>query len=119
MIENALTPEEWAGEPVELTPGFWIHDDGDGVEFYTTAHGSPEKFKLDWWAHAERHAVAALCLNRMPFGFTHYDLVLLRELVDMANDECYKTTCLDKDITSLIVRIASLLPPEPKATMMR
>ena len=56
----------------------------------------------------DRHALAALCLHKQPFGFTSDDVVALQDLAAfVVNDSEYR-----KQALSLAARIAALLPPE-------
>lgn len=111
MIEPALTAAEWSGVVTfNSRDGFAIHDDGDGIEFITH-HDTDEfeKWKLAYWDREAHHAVAALCLRGMPFGFTREDLSLLRGQIYVSRSEGTKVIAMWE---SLADRIEALLPPE-------
>lgn len=102
VYKAALTPEEWTTTPAGKP--FHVCDE------YECAQVDPSD-------HAECHAIAARALAGQPFGFTHADVELLRDLAHGGEHMWinHETDDLmpDPEITSLADRIAALLPPEP------
>ena len=94
-IKPALTPEEWATFQIVV-----IDYDGVLVRVRYLAHMPPGGIM---------QKIAAACLHKQPFGFTHYDLVKLRDALPW-NEES------EAWLNSLIERIQALLPPSPDAT---
>lgn len=80
MIEPALTPDGWRGQ----TPA-----DANEID--------------EWWGTP--HQIAAGCLYGQPFGFTRYDVTLLRHAADFAQPR-------HPELHGLADRIEALLPPE-------
>ena len=87
-IKPALTEKEWAA----LDPD-WFQNGKFGGDNYLT--------------YDQRHAMAAKCLQYMPFGFTREDVESLRTLA--GNDAWWID---DQELSDLADRIEALLPPE-------
>lgn len=129
-VKPALTPEEWLAPRIMFRPGkaqgkaVWM-DEGYGIEILTrpdsTRPHTIRPTKEDWacvfdgsWSvpldAITRHKLAALALHQQPFGFTHEDVDLLREmaLFKMASIEERR---FGVTLESIASRIESLLPP--------
>lgn len=98
-IKTALTAEEWTELEVEdaLVSIFVDHATG-------TLHVYPSQHTNEDCEVSNRHALAALCLHDQPFGFTSYDVVMLRQVACCPH---HKEAC-----ESIADRIEALLPPE-------
>lgn len=116
-IKPALTPEEWANGyelPDPYSHVRVLEDERIGGLMVTVETPADISFE-----GAERHAVAALCLNGQPFGFTWADVDLLRQAAGMAAEEAgafflpemQERVDARMPFDNLADRIASLLPP--------
>jgi hypothetical protein len=105
-MKPALTPKEWEarGTGDDETGDVFVHPDGNEL-CVVLGYG-------DFVGILNRHGVAALALHGMPFGFSHADVNLIREmaLFVMAGREELR---FGVTLSSLADRIAALLPPEP------
>jgi hypothetical protein len=94
-IRPALDPEEWArlhhwvqcydswsDEQSEKTGVGEISAGPDYLTLTSHQHGEIADFS----APTDRHALAALALHGMPFGFTRQDVAALDALLEMAYD---------------------------------
>lgn len=120
-IKPALTPEQWASAPVEITfafasAGFVVFE---GEQLSTNP---PPQIEIN--PETDRHGLAALALYGQPFGFTREDVAHLRGeaswlenenfvggLLGKFEDRGYNTNRI-KGLRSLADRIEALLPPE-------
>jgi hypothetical protein len=98
-VKPALPAEQWADifdpaeDPLFKPFAVWFYPDGD----VTTEHNPLE---------SPRHAAAALCLYKQPFGFTGEDLLGLREIL---RDRDPRPIALER-IEATYAKIAALLP---------
>ena len=122
-IKPALTPEEWErcrvvrGEEWSAG-GLVVAFGGDGVSIGHRGEG--ENFLIETVVGvdgpANRHTVAAACLEGHPDGFTWEDVTLLRGWA--ARDEVERRAILNpalhlpSPLWNLAERLAAILPPE-------
>jgi hypothetical protein len=110
-MKPALTPEEWeAGQPAWsgalIVP--WLRAGEFSLEcedtFYSTDLDAEPR---------RRHALAALCLDEQPFGFTWEDVMTLREMAHqmVREGQTLGPGSLPDWINDLAARIEALLPP--------
>lgn len=101
-MRKALTDEEWAGQPALSTgaPTNVVYWEGDNL----VVDG--------WFDGSERHALAALCLNGQPFGFTHAMVDAIREVSFMSEGNRSMHRNEDNALAELAADlIEALLPP--------
>jgi hypothetical protein len=105
----AMTPEEWEREEVSRTESGGVSQ----IEFHayldpglTVSNDNPEMVNVPFKV---QHAVAAMALHRQPFGFTRYDVQMLREIATH-RDVQDQSDWLEA-LTSIADRIQALLPP--------
>lgn len=96
-IQPALTEAEWDAKGVDRID-LWASVSDEIL--VTRTPGDRSTLAAD----ADRHALAALALYGQPFGFTHYDVRLLRHAAEYAKPS-------HPELFGLADRIAALLPP--------
>lgn len=112
MIEPALTAEQWKNG--------WVYAQDEpgassGEHVHRHANDPSSVCVASLMSHACvsdpgcKHALAALCLDGEPFGFTREDLSLLRTALAVWPNLGSHT---EAELTSLIKRIEALVPPE-------
>lgn len=133
-ITPALTPEEWAHKEIEFGDGGWAHIEGvfpvaggdpivETDELYVGTYDT-DTGTANGGVTVRRHALAALCLDGQPFGFTKEDALLCvglaKWLVCGGGDAELRAAGIHsfnaapaEALRRLASRIASLLPPEP------
>jgi len=123
-MKSALTPEEWQearGETfagsVYFGDGFFVNWQPEGINLAASSSISGD---ADWVPAKALPALAAICLHRQPFGFTHQDVAELRLAADnIANDyRVWKPGREDQAaycerLKGLADRIECLLEPAP------
>lgn len=103
-VRPALTVAEWADGAHEIHAGIVVMDDGGA-----TTIELPDNRALSI-VGSHRHAVAALCLHKQPFGFTVEDVALLSEAAGRIEGEDHAQGPLAEALMVLGERIAALLP---------
>lgn len=112
QIKPALTPEEWAGEPVV----FEVKDDGTLLILRLRDEGEPvirighegTAGALSGPANAK---IAALCLHDQAFGFTWEDVDLLCYAAGLVEDHESTGDIRAERCADLADRIGALLAP--------
>jgi hypothetical protein len=112
-IRPALTAEEWAKRwhTIQCFDS-WDEEEqnrsGVGEIHVEAGHllltSHEHSLRANFSAPADRHALAALALHGMPFGFTLFDVQLL---------EHYAETAVEgRHLASIARRLRALIPPE-------
>jgi hypothetical protein len=104
-IRPALTAEEWErGESDDafFTPESWGNAPPGELWVFDDSHGSTRIM--------DRHGLAALALHEQPFGFTHRDMDILRDVAELCTEQGRDAHTFR--LSDLADRIAALLPPE-------
>jgi len=113
-ISPALTADEWTrlsreGTDRALLPfeTAWLtpYEDAEGNWTSLNLKGPMGRVNVN---RPDMAAIAALALHRQPFGFTHEDLRLLRNV-----SEGFAFAPSGRALLDLAARIEALLPPEP------
>lgn len=112
IIQPALTPEEWVTpeEPVGSGQRLIMFDGTlvrlrDG-ELAVNWDGAAYDQELVTLSPRARHAVAALCLDGQPFGFTHEEVIAVRE---SAEDD-HAAYCHAATLRIVAQKLAAMLP---------